>query len=195
MKVHLILIEPDQRLRASVSIAFTPSAYLVPLEKPEDLMVSWPSDDVVILARDADGTMQAILDMMESRGTWLPIMLYSFEPELTKITAGFEAGALGYFGLPFNPAVDLVEIRRLIARNETLIERRRRRAEARNLLRKLSPRERQVAHELSAGASNKEIARILKLSPRTVEIHRSNMIQKLAARNSAEAIRLMTAAS
>ena len=54
----------------------------------------------------------------------------------------------------------------------------------------LSPREREVLDWLTRGCSNKVIARELTISPRTVEIHRANMMSKLGARHSAEAIRL-----
>ncbi|WBY16251.1 helix-turn-helix transcriptional regulator [Erythrobacteraceae bacterium WH01K] len=43
---------------------------------------------------------------------------------------------------------------------------------------------------LSEGSSNKAIARQLCISPRTVEIHRANMMHKLGARHAAEAVRL-----
>ncbi|MBL0922469.1 MAG: response regulator transcription factor, partial [Phycisphaerales bacterium] len=54
----------------------------------------------------------------------------------------------------------------------------------------LTPREREVLDWLAEGSSNKAIARELDISPRTVEIHRANMMTKLGARHAAEAVRL-----
>jgi DNA-binding CsgD family transcriptional regulator len=54
----------------------------------------------------------------------------------------------------------------------------------------LSRREREVLEWLSLGCSNKIIARELSISPRTVEIHRANMMTKLGAGHAAEAVRL-----
>ena len=54
----------------------------------------------------------------------------------------------------------------------------------------LSPRERQMLQGLLAGLSNKGIARRLGLSPRTVEMHRANMMAALGAANLPEALRL-----
>ena len=54
----------------------------------------------------------------------------------------------------------------------------------------LSGREREVLELLSAGCSNKEIARRLEISPRTVEIHRGNMMAKLGASHPADAVRV-----
>ena len=57
----------------------------------------------------------------------------------------------------------------------------------------LSKREREVLEQLVAGASTKEAARALGISPRTVEDHRSRIISKVGARNSADLIRIVMA--
>ena len=68
--------------------------------------------------------------------------------------------------------------------------RRRREVAARQSIALLSKRESEVLELLSAGCSNKEIARRLEISPRTVEIHRGNMMAKLRAGHPADAVRL-----
>ncbi|WP_232366704.1 response regulator transcription factor [Alteripontixanthobacter muriae] len=62
--------------------------------------------------------------------------------------------------------------------------------EARGRLSALSGHEREVLDWLSRGSSNKNIARELDISPRTVEIHRANMMSKLGANHAADAVRL-----
>jgi len=52
----------------------------------------------------------------------------------------------------------------------------------------LTLREREVLRALALGASNKAAARLLDISPRTVEIHRAKLMKKLEARNLAEAL-------
>jgi two-component system response regulator FixJ len=63
-------------------------------------------------------------------------------------------------------------------------------AEARQRIAALSPRERQVLDALVAGRPNKVIAFDLGISVRTVEVHRSRMMERLGVRQLAEAIRL-----
>jgi DNA-binding CsgD family transcriptional regulator len=53
----------------------------------------------------------------------------------------------------------------------------------------LTPRERVVLAQIVGGASNKEVAVALGVSPRTVEFHRANILQKLDARNTADLVR------
>jgi two-component system response regulator FixJ len=57
-------------------------------------------------------------------------------------------------------------------------------------LARLTPRERQVIELLVAGLPNKLIAHALHLSPRTVEIHRANVMDKMAARSLSELVRV-----
>lgn len=52
----------------------------------------------------------------------------------------------------------------------------------------LNRRERQVAMLMAEGRTSKEIARLLEISPRTIEAHRASLLQKLNARNSAELV-------
>jgi DNA-binding CsgD family transcriptional regulator len=58
----------------------------------------------------------------------------------------------------------------------------------------LSQRERRVLAQVLQGATSKEIARTLGISPRTVEFHRANIMKKYGARNSAELVRKVMSA-
>jgi FixJ family two-component response regulator len=56
---------------------------------------------------------------------------------------------------------------------------------------RLTPREREVLSQITAAASNKEAARNLGISPRTIEIHRGHIMQKLSAKNSVDLMRIV----
>lgn len=60
---------------------------------------------------------------------------------------------------------------------------------------RLTPREKEVVRELVKGATSKEIARLLDLSPRTVEAHRRNIMAKLEAGSLAELVRIAVSAN
>ena len=55
----------------------------------------------------------------------------------------------------------------------------------------LTPRERQVLAQIMAGASNKEAGRTLGISPRTIEVHRARIMEKLGARNACDLVRIV----
>jgi FixJ family two-component response regulator len=55
----------------------------------------------------------------------------------------------------------------------------------------LTPREREVLAEIAAGASNKEAGRRLGISPRTIEVHRARIMDKLRAKNAADLVRIV----
>jgi FixJ family two-component response regulator len=59
----------------------------------------------------------------------------------------------------------------------------------------LTRREREVLNHIAAAASNKETARNLGISPRTVEIHRGRIMHKLGAKNSVDLMRIVMNAS
>ena len=67
-------------------------------------------------------------------------------------------------------------------------------AEANVVLCVLTPREREVLDRLAGGLPNKTIAYDLGISPRTVEVHRANLIAKLDVRSLSDARRLAFAA-
>jgi FixJ family two-component response regulator len=56
---------------------------------------------------------------------------------------------------------------------------------------RLTPREREVLSQIAGGASNKEAGRRLGISPRTIEVHRSRIMEKVNAKNAADLVRIV----
>ena len=146
----------------------------------------------ILIVRDdpRDGGFAAAAEMLAERGVWLPAIAIDHAPSAARIVGAMKAGALDYLTLPLEEQKFGSTLARIggEARREAAI--RRRRVEARARISMLSNREREVLDWLSEGSSNKAIARQLEISPRTVEIHRANMMHKLGARHAAEAVRL-----
>lgn len=151
-----------------------------------------PPREGIVVARDAveDGGVATILERLGRLGIWLPLIAFDTQPRPGRIVEAIKAGALDYLSLPLDP--DRFErcLSRIEAEAAMFGEARRRMIEARNRISNLSRREREVLDWLAEGSSNKAIARELEISPRTVEIHRANMMSKLGARHAAEAVRL-----
>jgi two-component system response regulator FixJ len=100
------------------------------------------------------------------------------------------AGALDFIEKPFAGDELLDRLDALDAELTATLGAKRTAIEARALVDALSAREREVLVRLIGGASNKLIARDLDISPRTVEMHRAKMLQRLGVATTAEAIEL-----
>lgn len=104
-------------------------------------------------------------------------------------------GAIDYIAWPFNHE----QITKIVAdaeeKAETFGSAKLREALARSRVDRLTKREREVLAGVAGGLSNRMIGEKLSISPRTVEIHRANMLTKMGANHTSEAIRIAIEAS
>ena len=106
------------------------------------------------------------------------------------IHRAFEAGAMGYV-LKDTISDDLIRVIRDVHAGRRVVTPEIQQAlDERARLPTLSQRERQVLELVAEGMRNKEIAAALGISPRTVEVHKMRIMEKLGVRNVAELVRL-----
>jgi FixJ family two-component response regulator len=101
-----------------------------------------------------------------------------------------QLGAWDYLKWPFEAHLLDSSLRTLVAVGDRLIGEHRRRRDAREKVQSLTARETDVLKLLVQGCANKNIAMELEISPRTVEIHRGNMMRKLQAQTTSDAVRI-----
>jgi two-component system, LuxR family, response regulator FixJ len=185
-------VDADSRLRAD--LARTAFAMGHHAEVYADLaeLCDHPPQSGIVVMRDcpATGGIEVALDLLARCGIWLPVVAMDETPQTGRVVAAIKAGAFDYLPLPIEAERLGAMIERIGEEAGELAEARRRMIEARGRIGNLSAREREVLDRLAAGNSNKSIARELQISPRTVEIHRANMMSKLGASHAAEAVRL-----
>lgn len=99
-----------------------------------------------------------------------------------------KAGAVDFLDSPWTSEALLFAVGTALADIRDVAERARARAESRDRIGALTPRERAVLEGLLGGGTNKTIARTLGLSPRTVEIHRARVMEALGAHTLPEAV-------
>ena len=118
----------------------------------------------------------------------LPIIVVSGYADVPTAVRSMKGGAIDFVEKPFNEQMLLERIQLSILEDARLRQKRSQRDRARSRLNSLTPRERQVMDLVILGRSNKEIARELNISPKTVEVHRSNVMAKMKAQSLAELV-------
>jgi two-component system, LuxR family, response regulator FixJ len=114
--------------------------------------------------------------------------------EVALAVRAMKAGAVDFIEKPFDTEALLASIRRAISIGERVRLQAAETKAARRLLALLTPREKHVLNELVAGHSNKAAAQNLEISPRTVEVYRAQIMDKLQANSLTDLVRTSLAA-
>lgn len=184
----IVLVDSDRMRRNDVARFFYHSGrHVEPYESFQELSAFWPQVGIVFLHDDEDA-LRSIFDLMLERGCWLPVIVYASSPRPSRIVDVILRGAIDYLEWPMGSDELTTRLELLSARKKSFAELRRKAARSQKLVDTLSQREREVLFALAQGATNKTIARDLHISPRTIEIHRSNMMSKLGVHHLGEAI-------
>jgi two-component system response regulator FixJ len=131
---------------------------------------------------------------LRDKGITLPVIIMTGHGDVTLAVQAMKAGALDFIEKPFEKAVLLSALEHGIDRLKRSAANVERADEAAVRLQALTPRERDVLDGLAKGLPNKTIAYDLGISPRTVEIHRANLMSKLEVKSLSEALRIAFAA-
>jgi two-component system response regulator FixJ len=192
---NLILIDSDMRRRAAISHVLSSSnIHVEPFEHVAELASSWPRSGVVLI-HDEPGAIEELIESMARQGEWFPIIAFSEQPAAQRIVQAVLDGAIDYIAWPISPEELTDNLSRAITRAESLGNAKLREVMARARVDRLTRREREVLGGVASGLSNRLIGEKLSISPRTVEIHRANMLNKLGANHTSDAIRIAIEAS
>jgi FixJ family two-component response regulator len=194
---EVYIVDDDPAVRTTLSAVFTRVGY----------QVACFADGAALIAAARIGTpLCIILDVhipgksgldilrqMNAQDYPVPIFMMSGQGDIAMAVEAIRNGALDFIEKPFRGSD-------VVARIEAAIEARAAQ-EARDGAREvrfffpgrepLSRREQDVLGEIVNGASNKEAGRKLGISPRTIEVHRAHLMQKMGARNAADLIRIV----
>lgn len=194
--VHVV--DDDDAIRRSVSFALKTSGFQVRVyESGSDLLKAASDLETGCILLDIrmpgmDGL--EVQEALKTKGVGLPVIIMTGHGDVTLAVRAMKAGAIDFIEKPFQKAVLLSAIEQGISRLKHSAANVRDASEAAVKLKLLTPREREVLDGLSKGLPNKSIAYDLGISPRTVEIHRANLMSKLAVKSLSEALRIAFAA-
>lgn len=192
------LVDDDEAIRHSASFMLRHAGF----------RVKTYVDGVAFLEQVADAEKGCILldvqmpqmdglqvqEALNTRGVAMPVIVLTGHGDVAVAVRAMKAGAVDFVEKPYakqtlvdalSRAFERLEARR---KEEVLAD------EARGLIESLTAREREVLQGLVEGQTNKEIAITLEISPRTVEIHRANVMEKMGASNLSTVLRIAFAA-
>lgn len=156
-----------------------------------DFLAAWRPGDEGCLVLDVRmpgmGGME-FLEHMNAMNIDLPVIMLSGHGTIPMATRALRLGAVDFVQKPVDEQLLLDRIQQALARGGQMRSRR----EISARLERLSQREREVARLVAAGRHNKEIARALDLSARTVEGHRAHVLHKLGVASAAELAALIS---
>lgn len=146
--------------------------------------------DVRMPEMDGLEVQQELLD----RGVAMPVIVLTGHGDVSIAVKAMKAGAVDFIEKPFEKTVLMSAIDRAFERLDDAEGRASRAADAAVLIAGLTGREVDVLKGLARGLPNKTIGYDLGISPRTVEVHRANVMTKLNVKSLSEALRIAFAA-
>jgi len=190
----IFVVDDDVGMRDSLTILLESSGYRV---RAFESAVAFLTSDgpgqsgcVVTDVRMPGMDGLELQDQLRSRQSSLPMILMTGHADVPLAVRAMKAGAVDFLEKPFEDTALLDSVRRALAHVSAA---KAADADARIVnerLAQLTERERQVLDLLVAGKPNKIVAYELSISPRTVEIHRARVMDKMAAKSLAELVRM-----
>lgn len=187
------IVDDDPAVRDALSVLFNMEGYVVETFSDGDTFVQSASKSVpacVMLDVHMPGRSGIeILKALNAEHYPAPIFIISGQGDIPMAVEAIRNGAFDFIEKPFSAETVLERVKEAVAAmrqrqdvdtSQTF--------EGADLL---TRRELEVLKEITEGASNKEAGRTLGISPRTVEVHRARIMEKLSARNAADLVRIV----
>jgi two-component system response regulator FixJ len=187
--VHIV--DDDEAVRSSIALVMSLAG--LPC-------IAWPSAAAFLSGANLHSGGCAILDLMmpvmdglalqeelKRRESNIAVLMLTGHGDIGSAVKALKAGAVDFIEKPFDNDDLVARVQAAVQQQQQV---RVNSGDAKARIATLSGREAQVLQGLTNGKSSKEIARDLGLSPRTIEMHRSHLMERLGVRKSSEAIRL-----
>ncbi len=193
----IIVVDDDRSMRDALAVVFTVAGCRVSLfPNAESFLAAVPVTAPAALLIDLHLPGMSGLDLLkrlDAARYGAPIIVISADADVAHVVASVKSGAFDYLVKPLDGRDLVARVGSAIAIFEKRAEAGAPRLVVNNFPGRaaLTPRERQVLAEIAGGASNKEVGRRLGISPRTVEVHRARIMDKIGARNTADLVRIV----
>lgn len=191
---HIFLVDDDEAIRHSASFMLRHAGYTVKTF-PDGLtfLEAISPDDIGCVLLDVrmpgmDGL--EVQTELKARGITLPVIILTGHGDVPVAVQAMKAGAVEFLEKPYEKQALIDGITTAFDRIDSDGQQSQQAQAAKARITGLTGRELEVLNYLVDGLTNKEIAEKLSISPRTVEIHRANMMEKLQADTLSAALRI-----
>ena len=198
-KRQIYVVDDDAGVRAALSAVFSRNGYdVTALADGESFLVAARLSTPACILLDVYMPGRSGLDILKELNAdeyGAPVLIMSGLGDIPMAVETIKNGALDFIEKPFRPETVLVRVEDAIAawerrkKSMAASQIRTRRFTGRELL---TQRELDVLDQIAIGASSKEAARQMGISFRTVEVHRSRIMEKLGAKNSVDLVRIVS---
>jgi two-component system response regulator FixJ len=190
--VHVI--DDDDALRESLAFLLrTASIEVESYPSAGTFLEALPSSQVSCVITDVRMPDMSGLDLLRRLRELkieVPVIVITGHGDVPLAVEAMKIGAVDFLEKPFDDEVLLASVRSALKRQDGETRRNTQRAEIESKLATLSNRERDVLGGLVTGQANKQIAFDLGISPRTVEIYRANLMNKMQAGSLSDLVRM-----
>jgi RNA polymerase sigma factor (sigma-70 family) len=195
----VFVVDDDASVRDSIALMLGLAGYRTSVfADAEAFLAAWKEDWAGCVVADVKLPGKSGVELqatLRERGASLPFVIITAHGDVPTARAAFRSQALDFLEKPFDNAQLHAAVETAFGLEERRIHRYdSRRVDAEKLSR-LTPREREVLEKAAQGLHAKEIASDLGISSRTVEVHKTRIMEKLDVRNVAELVRFALVAT
>ncbi|HUK61321.1 MAG TPA: response regulator FixJ [Stellaceae bacterium] len=190
----IFIVDDDDAVRESLALLLEASDYRVQSYDGGraflDGLAQGARGCVLVDVRMPDMSGFEVQEELRRRQMELPVIVITGHGDVPLAVRAMRAGAVDFIEKPYPESAILDAVQRALELDRAANKERAAAGAVRERAAQLTAREREVLDELIAGHPNKVIAYHLSISPRTVEIHRARVMDKMAARTLSELVRM-----
>ena len=193
-KPVIYIVDDDDGMRRALTVLMTTVGYQpVAFARPAEFLSKYDANQAGCLVLDVRMPEMSGLEVQQQlnrSGALIPVILITGHGDIPMAVQAMKDGAFDFLQKPFRDQELLDRINTALKQDAQNRESVDRLADLRQRAESLTPREREVMGHVVDGKANKVIAIDLGLSERTVEIHRANVMEKMAARSVAHLVKM-----